>query len=182
MEWILNCKPLEFIYSARFRPSARIERWVLRLQLYSFSLKYLPGHMNIADALSRLTKIEQAQTRNVTEDYIRFVAQTAVPQSMTIEEIEDESAVDEELEYVRQSIETEDWDDSNFAKCKPIREQLCLFGKIVLRRTRIAVPKKLRPRVIELGHEGHQGMEKMKWRLRTKATATAHTKEDFVLY
>ena len=43
-------KPLEIIYSARFRPSARIERWVLRLQLYSFSLKYLPGNMNIADA------------------------------------------------------------------------------------------------------------------------------------
>ena len=31
-------KPLEFIYSARSKPSARIERWVLRLQPYSFSV------------------------------------------------------------------------------------------------------------------------------------------------
>ena len=30
------------------------------------------------------------------------------------------------------------------------------------------VPKKLRGRVIELGHEGHQGLVKMKQRLRTK--------------
>ena len=87
---------------------------------------------------------------------------------MTIEEIEEESAVDKILEYVRQSIETENWEDSNCAKYKPTRKELCLFGKIVLRGTRIVVPKKLRPRVIELGHEGHQGMQKMKWRLRTK--------------
>ena len=31
------------------------------------------------------------------------------------------------------------------------------------------VPKKLRGRMIELGHEGHQGLVKMKQRLRTKA-------------
>ena len=33
--------------------------------------------MNIADSLSRLTKIEQAQTRNVAGEYVRFVAHTA---------------------------------------------------------------------------------------------------------
>ena len=49
-----------------------------------------------------------------------------------------------------------------------IRDELCVFGKIVLQGTIIAVPKKLRERVIELGHEGHQGMEKMKQCLRAK--------------
>lgn len=44
-------KPLEFIYSARSKPSARVERWVLRLQPYSFAVKYLPGQKNIADVL-----------------------------------------------------------------------------------------------------------------------------------
>ena len=74
-------KPVEFIYSTRSRPSARIERWILRLQPYVFSVKYLPGQLNIADALSRLTKIEEKESRSVAEEYIRFVANTAVPQS-----------------------------------------------------------------------------------------------------
>ena len=43
-----------------------------------------------------------------------------------------------------------------------------VIGKTVLRGTRIVIPRKLRARVIELGHEGHQGMVKMKQRLRTK--------------
>ena len=66
---------------------------------------------------------------------------------------------------MRQSIETGNWENSICANYKPIRDELCHFGKIVLRGTRIIVPKKLRARVIELDHEGHQGMGKMKQRV-----------------
>ena len=52
-------KPLEYIYSTKGKRSvcsARIQRWVLRLQPYSFKVVYKPGKENIADSLSRLTK------------------------------------------------------------------------------------------------------------------------------
>lgn len=76
-------KPLEFIYSARSRPAARIERWVLRLQPYSFTVKYMPGYRNVAHPLSHLTKMGETETRNVAEDYSNFMAKTAVPRAMT---------------------------------------------------------------------------------------------------
>ena len=57
-------RPLQFIYSARSRPSARIERWVLRLQPYTFTVNYLPGSQNIADSLSRLTTTERSEKQH----------------------------------------------------------------------------------------------------------------------
>ena len=41
-------KPLEVIYGPWSRPCARIERWVLRLQPYDFSVIHRPGQGNIA--------------------------------------------------------------------------------------------------------------------------------------
>ena len=38
----------------------------------------------------------------------------------------------------------------------------CVLGKLVLRGTRIVVPKALRGEVLRLAHEGHQGIVKMK--------------------
>ena len=47
-------KPLAVIYGPRSRTCARIERWVLRLQLYDFSVIHRPGCENIAEPLSQL--------------------------------------------------------------------------------------------------------------------------------
>ena len=51
---------------------------------------------------------------------------------------------------------------------KAVRQELSILGKLVLRGTRLLIPCKLRSLVLELGHEGHQGVVKTKQRLRTK--------------
>ena len=64
-------KPLQYIYNKTSRPSARIERWVLRLQGYNFKVIYRPGKTNIADALSRLNSVDQKDHSGDEADFVR---------------------------------------------------------------------------------------------------------------
>ena len=52
---VTDHKPLECLYSKKSRPPARIERWVLRMQGFDYTIGYKPGGENIADFLSRLS-------------------------------------------------------------------------------------------------------------------------------
>ena len=160
-------KPLEVIYSSKSQPSARIERWVLRLQPYEFTVMYRPGPQNIADALSRLTQEISNESKNVAEEYIRHVAENAAPRAIPIQEIEEASAEDEEIALLRKCVQTDDWTVGEPA-FKAVRNELTVLGKLVLRGTRLVIPKKLRKQVLDLAHEGHQGIVKTKQRLRTK--------------
>ena len=66
-------KPLECIFGKTSKPSARIERWVLRLQCFNFKVVYRPGKTNIADALSRLNQANPKDLSSEIEDIVRFV-------------------------------------------------------------------------------------------------------------
>ena len=95
-----------------------------------------------------------------------FVAEVSAPVAIPIREIEEESALDPEISQLRECISTGDWDKA-LPVYKAVRNELCTLGKLVLRGTRLLIPAKLRERVLNLAHEGHQGLVKTKQRLRT---------------
>ena len=49
-----------------------------------------------------------------------------------------------------------------------VKNELCIIGKLVLRGDSIVIPRRLRKVVLELGHEGQQGVVKTKSRPRIK--------------
>ena len=101
-------KPLQRIYNKSSKPSARIERWVLRPQGYNFKVIYRPGKTNIADALSRLNSVIQKDCSGEKADFVRVLAQESTPVAMTAKEVERESENDPELCSVRHYIQSGD--------------------------------------------------------------------------
>ena len=162
-------KPLECIFSPKSKTCARIERWLLRMQPYRFTVKYIPGPKNIADSLSRLLcAMPPSEHKDQTEEYVKWVAQESTPVALTTREIERASEHDPELKSVRECLLNGKWNVLEFKEYLPVRGELSAIGKLVLRGTRIVIPKQLRCQVLELAHEGHPGIVAMKQRLRTK--------------
>ena len=77
------------------------------------------------------------------------------------------SAQDSELQAVRNCLIEGKWDNAP-KQYLPVRNELTFIGHVILRGTRIVIPQALRKRVVNLAHEGHQGVVKTKERLRTK--------------
>ena len=160
-------KPLETISSISSRNSARIERWLLRLQPYKFRVQYVPGKQNIAASLSRLVDKGGVSDHDDAEEFIRFVAEASAPVAIPIRELEEESVTDPEISQLRECISTGDRDKAP-PQYKHVRNELSSLGKLVLRAVRLLIPRRLRERVLDLAHEGLQELVKAKQRLRTK--------------
>ena len=163
-ELMTDHKPLQCILSPKSKTCARNERWRPRMQPHKFSVKYIPGPKNIADSSSRLLH----PTSNSKDEYVKWVAQESTPVALTTREIDSASEKDPELQSVRECLLSGKCHDIEFKEYLPMRSELCAIGKVVLRRTRIVVPKELRSHVLELALEGHPGIVAMKQRLRSK--------------
>lgn len=165
-ELVTDHKPLEVIFGPKSKPCARIERWVLRLQSYDFKVKYRPGKTNVADPLSRLCKLATNPTA-IYEDYTINVIELTRPVAISLQEITEHSKQDLEIQKVKEGIYNNNWDET-VKIYKIFQNELCFYGDILLRGTKIVIPIKLRKRVLQAAHEGHPGIVAMKNRLRTK--------------
>ena len=90
------------------------------------------------------------------------------PCAVTAREVAEALAVDEELCAVKECLNGKPWEQLAFKKYLSCSSELCSIGQVILRGTRIVIPKRLRPRVLSLAHEGHLGIVGTRQKLRSK--------------
>ena len=168
---ITDHKPLEVIYGKRTaKASARIERWILRLQPYTFNIVYKSGAENPVDYLSRHPTAKSVRTQErMTEEYINFVVDSSIPKAMTLAEMIKATNKDPTLKGLRVAIRLNKWDSAVVKEYKHIKDELSISSHgLILRGTRIVVPHSLRQRAVDIAHEAHLGIQKTKALLREK--------------
>ncbi|KAK3731887.1 hypothetical protein QZH41_008989 [Actinostola sp. cb2023] len=165
-------KPLEAIFKKHLASSPpRIARMMLRIQKYDVDIKYVPGKdIPLADALSRLNPChgDEISGLDVTLHELHMHLNTSPTR---VKQIQEETAKDTTLHSLR-SVITEGWPDKR-VECPPhlhpywnYRDELTVTDGLILKGTRIVIPKALQPEVLKQLHYAHQGTEKCKLRAK----------------
>lgn len=141
----------------------------LRLQGYDFKVVYKEGKGNLADPLSRLSAVDKNPEPfdEESEDYVNSIVQTAVPEAVSIEEIVESSKDDECFRDLKEGISHGIW-STKVKDMRHLANEFCLAGDLILRSRRLYIPLVLRSRILDAGHEGHPGRNKLMSRLREK--------------
>ncbi|KAL9967186.1 hypothetical protein ACROYT_G025364 [Oculina patagonica] len=132
------------------------------LGLVNFTARFIPDLATVSAPLRQLTKNGEP-----------FV--WGLEQQKSFEELKKRLSSAETLGYFDKNAPTKRASEHD-PELKSVRECLLngkwhaisAIGKLVLRGTRIVVPKQLRSQVLKLAHEGHPRIVSMKQRLRTK--------------
>ena len=152
-------KPLLSLLSSKSKPPPRIERWLMRLQAYTYILEYIPGTRNTADYLSRNSNFNQKRD-HVEEHHINMIVDDAVPKSYSREDIIKASIEDEVLIKIREAVQKGVWPKE--LKKHPyynIRNELSVRENILLKGRCIVVPKVLRTGILEVAHKSSRNCE-----------------------
>ena len=161
----------------------RIERMVLRLQNYDFELIYVKGENNISDYTSRHPTGPASDT-DINEKYVNFVSSHAVPNFLTIEDIEKETHRDPLLQAVIHLNRNNNWhaldelhkheflngiDIHELKLFRKIKQELTIVSdSLILKENRIVLPAVFQKTAVNIAHYGHLGIQKTKALLRSK--------------
>lgn len=172
-------EPLKFIFTrskaSDKRSMTRAEGWALRLSIFDYEIKRVPTKENIADPLSRMCDQEDAAFNEENGPH-EIASLGPLPdvanigdghQTITAEEIKEESAKDEEIQNVVKALEKEAW-PVELNLWRQIEDELSTKLGFLLRGNRFVLPKSLRGKALEIAHESHPGITTMKRMLRER--------------
>ena len=169
-------KPLVHIFnpskSIPQMSNARIQRWALFLSAFKFEIEHIKGENNtVADALSRLPLPEEDPDFHVPGEYVNLIEIINNNESFDFDVVKECTDKDTLLCQVREFVKhgfpkVDDKGDSILPFYK-IRQDLSLHENALLYRSRVVVPEVLQKRVMDILHEGHNGIVAMKAEARS---------------
>ncbi|UYV69283.1 K02A2.6-like [Cordylochernes scorpioides] len=169
-------KPLIPIFSTKNldEMTPRIQRLQLRMMRYSYSIHHTPGKdIVVADALSR-SPIKISHEKDLENEICSFIQQiTTCPpfKDENMKEIWQYQNEERECREIKDYCE-KGWPTKNelSAEAKAfwfLRYEMSVIDGLLMRNSRIYIPKSLRSKVLNSLHEGHLGIEKCRGRARS---------------
>ena len=154
-------EPLAAIFNKpSSKPLPRIEKWVLFLQSYDFTVEYCPGKDNPSNYpfLHPLEHNDEEMTSSqTTEAEVRFVMNSSIPDAVSLKDIKRETELDPVLQktiLVIQSGKLREFQkDPDLKPYKLIATEMSIIDD---------VPESAQQQIIKLSHEGHQGIVRCK--------------------
>ena len=186
-------KPLVPLLSG-YRTTAplRLDRIRVQLQGFNYCLNFAPGKKegaenNEGDYHSRHSEplaMQESQAsknqaefelREMVEEFekdIMAIVKSSVPEAVTWQELLEGTHSETELSDLKEAIARGYFTAQEKRTLGPqydsIFTELAVVGGLVVRGPRIVVPRTLQNKVVNLAHEGHQGITKTKEYLRTR--------------
>jgi hypothetical protein len=137
---------------------------------YNYEIIYRPGKddANPADFISRHPDKTTPFPDNIAENYVNYLCNNITPKAMILSEVHKETKNDSTLQKLSQAVVTNHWSDPEIQVYTNAKDELSVCDGLIIRGTRLVLPKSLQHQAIELAHTGHQGIVKTKRLLREK--------------
>ena len=179
-------KPLLSVYNNGRRGNARVERHRLKVQEYTFTVHHLPGKTNPCDYASRhprgLDQYTEAEVQNMeleTDDEVCISALITndLPDAVDLKTVQRATKEDRVSQKLINCIKRGQLDrHDELVPFRWVFQELMYAEGVILRQDRLFIPDvelypgsgSLRNLVVDLAHEGHQGVVKCKRLLRAK--------------
>ena len=112
---------------------------------------------------------KEKSNKNILQKNVNFLTRHSAPKAMTLEEIACETKGGSTLQRVHAVVRLDVWETDCLKSYRLIMDELTIGAQgIILRGSRIVIPKLLYQRAIDIAHENHQGLSKTKALLREK--------------
>ena len=179
-------KPLLPVYNGLKKGNARVERHKLRTQDFQFTMRHVMGKDNPCDYASRhprpldgFTREEQEAMILDLEDEICInrIIEDDLPDAVTLQMLQEATKEDPVSQRVIRGLHRGYFTkDPEMQPFRHVLHELTYVDGVLLRGERLYIPDAapmqgtptLRQRVVEIAHEGHQGIDKTKRMLRSK--------------